>query len=298
MTALETVGEKLAAGEQLNTVDIDTVVETNDLIGLGLVAEGRRRHLHGDRATFVRVQNMKITSDFFSNIKVSKGARELRIVGDLKSCEQAVKVTQAVMKISDSVPVTGFSLENLAGLCQGDVSELLNLLVKLRLTGLSMVAGARVDLLSDQNLLETVGQAGLTVARLTVGDYRTMNGLDLIRRVISWETGVKYVQAFAPLPRELGPQPTTGYSDLRQIALARILVNNVDSIQVDWELYGPKLAQVALNFGADDVDSVSSLDTLELGARRAPLEEIKRNISSAGLVPVQRDGCFRGLEKS
>jgi len=298
MIALEEIGEKLASGEQLDPVDMDAVVGTNDLIGLGLIAEDRRRNLHGDRATFVRVQGMTMTSKLFSGIQVSKSAGELRIMGDLKSCEQAVEATQTVVEMSGSTPVTGFSLENLAELCQGDVSELFNLLVKLKQAGLSMVAGAQVDIISDQRWLKTVGQAGLMVARLTVGDYSKMDGLTLIKRVISLEAGVKYVQAFAPLPRDLGPHPTTGYSDLRQVALARVLVDNIDSIQVDWELYGPKLAQVALSFGADDIDSVSAVDTLELGVRRAPLEEIKRNISSSGLVPIQRDGCFRVLEKS
>ena len=64
------------------------------------------------------------------------------------------------------------------------------------------------------------------------------------------------------------------------------------SIQVDWSLYGPKLAQVALTVGADDVDAVSPLDDLSEGRRRAPLEEIRRNIRAAGLEPVERDGRF------
>ena len=79
---------------------------------------------------------------------------------------------------------------------------------------------------------------------------------------------------------------------MRQVALARLLVDNIDSIQVDWSVYGPKLAQVALAFGADDVDAVSPIDSIELGWRRAPLEEIVRNISAAGLAPVQRNGRF------
>jgi 2-iminoacetate synthase ThiH len=55
------------------------------------------------------------------------------------------------------------------------------------------------------------------------------------------------------------------------------------------------LAQVALTFGADDVDGVSPSDASPHGLRRAPLEEITRNIRAAGLVPVERDGRFRTL---
>jgi 2-iminoacetate synthase ThiH len=69
-------------------------------------------------------------------------------------------------------------------------------------------------------------------------------------------------------------------------------VHNIPSIQVDWSLYGPKLAQVALTFGADDVDAVSPDDDLGEGPRRAPLEEIRRNIRAAGFEPEERDGRF------
>src|SRR5213075_3439860 len=86
--------------------------------------------------------------------------------------------------------------------------------------------------------------------------------------------------------------PTTGYEDVRHVALARIVCDNVPSIQVDWALYGPKLAQVALTVGADDVDSVSAADDTGEGRRRAPLEEITRNIRAAGLTPVARNGRF------
>jgi aminodeoxyfutalosine synthase len=86
--------------------------------------------------------------------------------------------------------------------------------------------------------------------------------------------------------------PTTGFEDVRQVALARLLVD-VARIQVDWPLYGPKLAQVGLTFGADDVDGVSPLEETGEGRRRAPLEEIRRNITAASGEPIERDGLFR-----
>ena len=79
------------------------------------------------------------------------------------------------------------------------------------------------------------------------------------------------------------------------VALARLAAPNVPSIQVDWRRYGPKLAQVALTFGADDIDGVSASDEAPEGRRRAPLAEIERNVEAAGLSPVERDGRFRSL---
>jgi len=74
------------------------------------------------------------------------------------------------------------------------------------------------------------------------------------------------------------------------------VVDNVPSIQVDWSLYGPKLAQVALTVGANDVDAVSAEDETSEGRRRAPLEEIRRNIRAAAQEPVERNGRFEVLE--
>ena len=79
---------------------------------------------------------------------------------------------------------------------------------------------------------------------------------------------------------------------MKGIALARVVVDNVPSIQVDWALYGPKMAQVALTVGADDVDNVSAVDPGILGTRRSPLEEIKTNIKAAALEALERDALF------
>jgi len=111
--------------------------------------------------------------------------------------------------------------------------------------------------------------------------------------VADLQRAVAVIRAFAPLPRRINPAaPTTGFEDVKAVALARLVVDNVPSIQVDWSLYGPKLAQVALTIGADDVDGVSAEDETGEGRRRAPLEEIRRNIVAAGLEPVERNGRF------
>jgi 2-iminoacetate synthase ThiH len=82
------------------------------------------------------------------------------------------------------------------------------------------------------------------------------------------------------------------------VALARLYLDTVHNIQVDWSLYGPKLAQVALTFGANDLDAVAPDPPSAnlLGLRRAPLEEVRRNIRAAGFVPVERNGRFELLE--
>ena len=297
MTTLDEIGGKLSAGEPLDRADTEAIVGTDDLVALGMLADTRRREFHGDRVTFVRVQEIDVASTLSAGVSVTPAAGELRIVGGLDDRAQALAVTRAVASRADGVPVTGFAVETLAELCRSDPSALADLLAELKQAGLSLVAEARVGRLQGPEWLEVVGRAGLSVGRLTVGEFGEPDGLEIVRRVATWGGDVKHVHAFAPLPRTLGSQPTTGYGDVRQVALARVLVDNIDSIQVDWSLYGPKLAQVALTFGADDVDRVSPLDTLERGWRRTPLEEITRNICASALVPIQRNGCYETLER-
>ena len=95
------------------------------------------------------------------------------------------------------------------------------------------------------------------------------------------------MRRFAPLAREQSvAAPTTGYHDVRLVALARLGLPSIDRIEVDWPQYGPKLAQVALMFGASYLDRVSPVDDPALGPRRATLEEVRRNIEAAGFRPA------------
>jgi aminodeoxyfutalosine synthase len=108
---------------------------------------------------------------------------------------------------------------------------------------------------------------------------------------VALQEWVAVIRAFAPLPRTINPAlPTTGFDDVTRVALARIVVTNIPSIQVDWSLYGPKLAQVALTVGADDLDGVPAVDDVTQGSRRATLEDLRRNITAAGLTPAERTG--------
>ena len=297
MTTLREIGTRLASGESLQPADVDVLLGADDLLGLGAAADELRRRRHGDRATFARVQEVPIAAVGSSGVEIARAAGEVRLAGRPDGVRQAVDAVRGVAAAAGPIPVTGFAVDALAELAAGDLQTLRGLVAELKAAGLSLVAEARVERLAGPEWLEAVRQGGLRIGRLTVGEADEDGGLALIRRLAGWGGAVAHAHAVAPLPRVLRTQPTTGYRDLRQVALARLLVDNIDSIQVDWSLYGPKLAQVALLFGADDVDSVSPADEQSRGPRRTPLEEITRNIRASALVPVERNGCFEGLER-
>ncbi len=140
-------------------------------------------------------------------------------------------------------------------------------------------------------VFEEVNISGMALARLTVSRWPDVETPVFLKQVARVQYQVGVIRSFAPLPRRTTPAaPTTGYDDVKKVALARLFLEDVASIQVDWALYGPKLAQVALTVGADDLDAVSPSDEAPDGPRRSPLQDVCRNIRAAGFEPVERNG--------
>jgi aminodeoxyfutalosine synthase len=277
--------------------ELATLVDSYDILDLGMRADEDRRRRHGARTTFVRVAD--VSADLAAEVVVPPAAREIRIVGVPASREAAIERIHVVVSAAGGAPVTGFSLADLEQLAAREQMTLRALLEEMRAAGLELVAEAPIDRLQNpRRSIEQVNIAGLALARLTVHRLESTDLPALFREVMALQEWVAVIRAFAPLPRTINPSvPTTGFDDVKRIALARLFVTNIPSIQVDWSHYGPKLAQVALTVGADDVDNVSAVDDLSEGRRRAPLEEILRNIRAAGLDPVERDGRFEPIAR-
>jgi aminodeoxyfutalosine synthase len=273
-------------------LDLEALAASHDIISIGMRADEARRKRHGKRTTFVRVAS--VTAEPGAPVSVPKAAGEVRVVGVPASREAATTRIREVVAAARKVPVSAFSLADLEQLSAREGLTLRGLLEQLKEAGLDLVAEAPFDRLQDpRRSIEEVNISGLALARLTIDQLPSADVVPLLQQVADLQRTVAVVRAFAPLPRRVNPAlPTTGYDDVKRVAMARLVVDNIQSIQVDWSLYGPKLAQVALTVGADDVDAVSASDESPDGPRRAPLAEIRRNIKAAGFVPVQRNARF------
>jgi len=120
-------------------------------------------------------------------------------------------------------------------------------------------------------------------------------------RALQDETGG--LQAFIPLafhPDGNGmknlPAPTA-VDDLRTLAVSRLMLDNVDHIKAYWVSLTPDVAQVALRFGADDIDGTIVHETIYKAAgTRSPgalgYDELVRLIREAGRIPVERDTLY------
>jgi len=276
----------------VSETDIAALAASHDIISIGMEADAVRREKHGNRTTFVRVARVDAAPGAALDWPATAG--EIRIGGVPATSAVAVSRVRDVVERAKGTPVSAFSLADLEQLAIREQITLRAMLEDLRSAGLDLVAEAPFDELRDpRRSIEEVNIAGLALARLTVHKLPSADTLSWMKRIGELQYTVAVIRAFAPLPRQVNPAvPTTGYDDVKRVALARLAVPNIPSIQVDWALYGPKLAQVALTVGADDVDAVSAEDDASQGRRRAPLEEILRNIRAAGQEPVERDGRF------
>jgi len=259
------------------------------------MADELRRQRHGTATTFVRV--VVLAADVSGPPAAFGAAGEIRISGVPVSRDAAIARVREVAAVANGVPVSAYSLADLEALASADGGTLRALLEDLRAAGLELVAEAPIDALADaRRSIEAVNIAGLALARLTVDRAPSPDPLPLLKAAAELQRQVAVIRAFAPLPRRFNPAaPSTGFDDVKRVALARLIADNVPSIQVDWSLYGPKLAQVALTVGADDVDAVSADEATAEGRRRSPLEEVRRNIRAAGYDPVERNGRFDRL---
>ena len=275
----------------------ETLLSTPDLITVGVQGDDVRRRRHGARTTFVRVFEVHVGAPLPAPPS-GLSAGEFRIVGRPTTEEAATETVKATAALAAGAPVTGFSLADLHALAP-DPEALAALCSRLHDAGLDAIAETPLDLdlLRDApTAVRAARDAGLGVWRLTLHVLPDHARIASVERARDLQAAVGGFRAFAPLPRIMSATtPTTGYDDVKQVALARLVVTNIDSIQVDWPLYGPKLAQVALTVGADDVDGIAAVDPGVLGTRRSPIEEIKGNIRAAALEAVERDGRFRLL---
>ena len=96
---------------------------------------------------------------------------------------------------------------------------------------------------------------------------------------------------------------TTGLTDIRQIAVGRLMLDNFAHVKSYWQMVSPKMAQIALRFGADDIDGTVVEEkiyhdagaTTPQGMRR---QDLIRLITAAGRVPFERDTMYRAVTRT
>lgn len=296
MHALSDLESKAAAGAAVTRAEAERVVSCPDLVSVGVLGAMARKAKHGARVTYGRVA---LVANGVAPASMGD-AGEVRISGRPASTDEAIAWTKVAVDAAKrnaraSSWVTGFSLADLVKLSGSDHLVLADLAKALHANGLQAVAEVPVDELGDDpaEIVRAVLHGGLRAPRATITQAPFAARLDLIERVVALQQDTHALHAFAPLPRvDPTDAPSTGYDDVKTIVAARLMATSIPHIQVDWILYGPKLAQVAIEYGADDIDGVASVDVEQLGGRRSPQQDIERQIRSAFAEPAERDGGY------
>jgi aminodeoxyfutalosine synthase len=154
-------------------------------------------------------------------------------------------------------------------------------------------------------VMEAAHQAGIrTNATMLYGHVEDLaDRVDHLSRLRSLQDRTKGFQAFIPLayhPKntEIEGSYTSGIDDLKTIAVSRIFLDNFAHIKAYWIMLGEKISQLALLFGADDIDGTIIEEKIThsaggLTGEKLTAEQLVNLIQKAGKVAVERDSFYR-----
>jgi aminodeoxyfutalosine synthase len=96
---------------------------------------------------------------------------------------------------------------------------------------------------------------------------------------------------------------TTGFDDIRQIAVSRLMLDNIPHIKAYWVMMTPRIAQIAQRFGSDDIDGTLVEERIYHDAGATTSQNLRRGelmrlIREAGREPVERDTLYRPVERT
>jgi cyclic dehypoxanthinyl futalosine synthase len=213
------------------------------------------------------------------------------------------------------IHVHGFSppeICHFANISQLPVKNVLERLIK---AGLGSIPGGGAEILSDRvrqliaprkctadqwlEVMEEAHNQGLrTTATMMFGHVETRaERLQHLRRLRELQDRTRGFTAFIPWPFQptntvlADVEKSTAFEYLRMLALSRIYLDNFDNLQASWVTQGPKVAQLSLSFGANDFGSTMIEENVVAAAGvsfRLSEQEIRRLVSDAGFLPVQR----------
>jgi aminodeoxyfutalosine synthase len=261
---------------------------------------------------------------------VREGATEFHIVGGLHpdlTFDHYLELVSGLKQRCPSVHIKAFTMVEVhyfARIAKLPIEEVLH---KMKAAGVDSCPGGGAEIFHPRvrKIIcdhKTSGQMWLSTAKKTHQAGLRSNATMLYGHVETEEERVDHLVklrelqdethgfvAFIPLafhPDNTAlshiPKPT-GYADLRNIAVARLLLDNFDHIKAYWIMLSPSIAQIALRFGANDLDGTVVEEKIyhDAGAKTSeftPRAELERLIRAAGRVPVERDTLYRPVDRS
>ncbi len=245
---------------------------------------------------------------------VAQGAAEIHIVGGVNPdlpFSFYVEMIRQVRRLSRTLFIKAFTASEIDHMCTISDKQPSAVLGELIEAGLNSMPGggaeifsARVrkelfpDKLSAERWLEihqTAHGLGLrTTATMLFGHIETLDErMEHLLAIKRLQERTRGFSAFVPLPVVGfgGLEGVDGLDSLRTLAVSRLVLDNIDHIKVFWPIWGTKLAQLGLSYGADDIDGTVG-DYKVVDRKGMPVSAIKELIEQAGFVATERDGRY------
>ncbi len=256
--------------------------------------------------------------------RIDEPVDELHIVGGLNETlgfDYFIDLLKTVKRIRPDAAVKAFTCVEIDYLSRLSGLGLEQTISQLKDAGLDMMPGGGAEVLNtrihdalfpkkiDHNrwkqIVKAVHAAGIkTNATMLYGHIETIEErVDHLIALRDIQDETAGFSAFIPLAfhsqntRLSHLPPTTAMDDLKAVAAARLMLDNFDHIKAYWVMIGEPLAQVALSFGADDLDGtiIEERITHTAGARSAKgltRDQMENMVRKAGFEPVQRDSFY------
>ena len=260
----------------------------------------------------------------------SEAVTEFHIVGGLHPDLPLEYFTDLVRGLKERFPkvhIKAFTMVEIAFFARRAKLSIRETLERLRDAGVDSMPGGGAEIFADRvrhiicdhkidgdewlDTARTAHQVGLkSNATMLYGHIENEEDrVDHLLRLRAVQDETHGFQTFIPLafhpdntPLEHLPR-TTGLTDIKQIAVGRLLLDNFPHIKAYWQMMTPKIAQIALRFGADDIDGTVIEEkiyhdagaTTPQGMRRRDLERL---IREAGREPFERDTLYRTVTRT
>jgi aminodeoxyfutalosine synthase len=358
---LQSLAEKVLAGERLTFEDGVALYQSNDLLALGWLANCAREKRHGKRTYFNVNRHINPTNVCVASCKLcafgrkpdapgaytmaleeafriagenwTEAVTEFHIVGGLHPdlpFEYYVDLLRGLRQRFPSVHLKAFTAVEIGYYSHITQLPIREILVRLKDAGLGSLPGGGAEIFAPAvrriicdhkigahtwlKIHRTAHELGLhTNATMLYGHIESAEDrVDHLLQLRGLQDETRGFLTFIPLAfhtpnTELGKlverHETTGFMDLKNVAVARLLLDNFPHIKAYWVMMTPRVAQVALKFGADDLDGTVVEEKIYHDAgsttpQAMTRHEIIRLIREAGHEPFERDTLYRPVTRT
>ncbi|MHB1001401.1 MAG: cyclic dehypoxanthinyl futalosine synthase [Armatimonadota bacterium] len=255
---------------------------------------------------------------------VDLGATQILMQGGLHPDLRIEYYEQLVQGIKSrfSVHVHSFSAPEIVHIARVSNLTIEQTIKRLKKAGLDSVPGGGAEILTDSSrlaispgkctsgewlqVMETAHNLGLpATATMMFGHTEGLaDRVEHMQRIRDLQDRTHGFTAFIPWTFQpsntnLGGNAVGSYEYLRTLAISRLFLDNIPNIQASWVTQGPKVGQISLNFGANDLGSTMIEENVVAAAgvsfRMSELE-LRQAISESGYTPSKRDTYYRILE--